>query len=231
MSWAPINLQNPVSSAASLAGQLGCVSINPWAPGVGLGSGLNSWLSFPAAVEAAVAKIEALNPEAVFVIGLGANSTQGLADMAGALSAALPLPEMDKIKRVAGAVATLAADRLTLPEPVIGGKKIDLAALPFVGDRVVKDLATAAKTAAADLLAADPLAELDSFETAKSAADALVDAALPDLTGGTGWQLFATGDFANQLRLGHPGFEASQAAIMVLTGTTSQLGYFNEMMA
>ena len=231
MSWAPISLQNPINSATALAGDLGCISLNPWTPGVGQGSGLNRWLSFPAAIELAAAKIEALNPEAVFIIGLGGNSTQQLADMAGSLAGALPLPELDKWQRVAGAVAKLATDRLQLPSPSIGGKKINLTALPFVGDRIKKDLATAAKTAADDLLAADPLGLLDAFETAKTAADTLLATPLPDLTGGTGWQMFADSDIVTKLRSGHPGIEASQSALMVLTGTTAQLGYFNEMMA
>jgi len=52
MSWQPITLANPMSSAIALGHALSVFEVSPFTASVAEGQGLNRWLSFPNAVAA-----------------------------------------------------------------------------------------------------------------------------------------------------------------------------------
>lgn len=228
MTWAAITLTDPVADAATLSQRLTVVSVTPWTHGAREGFGHHTWLAFPNAVEALSARLGA--PAAVFAVAVSARSYDALAGQIGQLYAVLPLWQLRQWQRHAENLVSLEADKMLLVDPVPVSGGADIRSMPTVAALHEKAVAQAAKADAAALASADPLAELNTFEAAKLAHDAVVDAVLPPLSGGAGWRFYAEADIEAALRSGHPGSDHTITAILAFMGQPSELAYLAEMM-
>ncbi|MBL4574607.1 MAG: hypothetical protein JKY51_00720 [Opitutaceae bacterium] len=229
MSWSVLSLNSPTStSALNVSQTVDVFSISPWSFGVAEQGDDHSWLSFPNAVEAAIARVPA-NAPAVFALAVSASSLKGLADALANLAAVLPITQLQAAQRQAATRADLPLTKLTLIEPAQALGKAPLNQLKTINEQRKKALSVAALANAQALNGVNPLADLQAFAADKAAADAAVNATLPALSGGNGWRFYATGDFANALRTGHPASDQSLTVMLVVVGAAADLAYLNEM--
>ena len=228
MSWQPVNLATPMADASALSQNLSVFTVSPWTSGVKEGSGNNTWLSFPNAVAAVIDRVD--SAKAVFALAISAASLTDLAKQAGALAQVLPIKQINQWQRQAKTLAALEIDKFTLVEATVSNQSLAITALTTVNARTKKAISQSALTEAAGLSGDDPLANLSSFETAKSAHDAAVNAALPDLAGGAGYRLYAETDIKQALVENQLDHRYTLTAMMVFQGEPADLAYLVEMM-
>ena len=228
--WSPVVLNTPISDASGLSGNVTVETITPWTLGAKEGSGTNTWLAFPNAVTALVNKLSTQSVPAVFVLAFTAGSVKDLASQCQSMAGAFPLKQIEQWQRHAEKLANLQQDKMQLVDAEVVTAGIKLNAVPTVKARMKKALSQQAKAAASSLTSSDPLAALTSFESEKATFDSAIDAALPDLSGGAGWRFYAESDIANQLQIGHPGYEYAYTALMAFIGQPADLAYLREMM-
>lgn len=230
MTWAPVDLATPVSSAAGLNNAIRIETITPWTHGAKEGNGNHTWLSFPNAVAALVKRIQANPAQAMFVLALTAASYKDLASQCGQLAAVFPLKQLEEWQRKAAKLVTLEATKMNLVPDAGVSLGLQLNAMPTIKARMQKAISQQAKAAAAGLASADPLAALGDVEAEKGSFDAGVDAALPNLSGGTGWRFYADSDLAAKLVNGHPGSQFTYTALIAFIGSAADLAFLTEMM-
>lgn len=230
MTWQQVSLANPISDASGLNLPITVETVTPWTHGAKEGTGTNTWLSFPNAVAALVKRIQANPVQAIFVLGLTAASYKDLADQCEAMAAAFPLKQIQQWQRQAKTLVNLEQEKRNLVDAVASTTGLQLNAVPTAKARMEKALAQQAKSAAAALSGADPLADLDSFAADKAAFDADTDAALPALSGGAGWRFYADSDITNKIQIGHPGHQYTYTVLMAFMGSAADLAYLTEMM-
>lgn len=230
MTWAQVNLATPASDASSLNLAITVETITPWTHGAKEGAGSHTWLSFPNAVAALVKRIQANQAQAVFVLGLTAANYKDLASQCQAMAAAFPLKQIEQWQRHAETLINLEQEKRNLVAAVNSTAGLQLNAVPTAKARMEKALAQQAKSDAAALAGADPLSELASFETAKTAFDADTDAALPNLSGGAGWRFYADSDISTKIQTGHPGHQYTYTVLLAFMGSAADLAYLTELM-
>lgn len=232
MSWSPISLSAPISSAASLASNIGMFVVSPWDYGVNEGAGLHTYLSFPNAVSAVVKKI-ALFADPVLIIAITASNEADFAKQCGLLGGALPLKQLQSWQKKAASLAKLELEKFNLVDAVAGSNSLAMNALPTMQSVQKAAISQSAKASAGDVANGDPLANLTVFQANKSAFDEVVDSALSNatagLTGGTGWAFYAESDIAAELQKGHPGSEYTLTAMMVLSAPAADLQVLREI--
>lgn len=228
MSWSVLSLNTPVASALNVSQQIEVLSISPWSFGVAEQEGDHSWLSFPNAVEAAIARLPT-NAPAVFALAVSASSLKGLADALASLAAALPIKQLQAAQRQAATRADLPLTKLELIEQAKALSKAPINQLKTINQQRKKALSAAALANAQALNGVNPLANLQAFAADKTAADAAVNAPPPTLSGGNGWRFYASGDIANALRTGHPADDQSLTVMLLFVGAAADLAYLNEM--
>lgn len=226
--WAPVQLNTPAGNVP--AGNLAMELFSPWTPGAREGGGIYTWLSFPAAVSALLKKLPDHPDQALFVLAVSAASYQELAQQCAALSAVFPLKQLSTWQKQADRLVTLEADKRDLVATVPSNSSAVLQAVATVQERLKKQLSQQAKASAAGLSGADPLSGLNALESAKAAFDAGVDAALPPLTGGTGWRFYASEDIAAELIKGHPDERQTLTVMIAWFGAPAVLSYLVDMM-
>ena len=230
MTWSNLSLNTPVSDAAGLSQNVSVFAVTPWTHGVREGSGNHTWLAFPNAVDAAVNHVKKSQPAAVFAIGLTAANFKDLASQIEQLVAVFPLKQLSQWQRHAAKLVTLELDKFDLIDPAVESVGIKLNAVPTVKARMEKAISQAALAEAASISGSDPLSNLTSFETAKTAFDTAVNSALPSLSGGAGWRFYAEGDALTKLKSGHPGHQYTTTALLVFAGSIADLAYLKELM-
>ncbi|MCX4187157.1 hypothetical protein [Methylophaga sp. OBS4] len=230
MTWQPVDLETPAADASSLNLPITIETITPWTHGAKEGTGAHTWLSFPNAVAALVKRIQANPVQAIFVLGLTAANYKDLAEQCQVMAAAFPLKQIQQWQRHAAKLVNLEQEKRNLIDAVASTTALQLNAVPTAKARMEKALAQQAKSAAAALSGADPMADLDSFATEKAAFDAATDDPLPALSGGTGWRFYADSDITNKIQTGHPGHQYTYTVLMAFMGSAADLAYLNEMM-
>lgn len=230
MSWSPISLVNPAPVVELFDLNLARFTIAPWSYGVAEGQGLQTWLSFPDAVDAVSKKLALVPSSAVFVIAITASNYQDFANQCATMAAVFPFPELTLWQRRANSLVNLAVDKYQLVNEQTTNRLSGLNSFPAVREAAAFDLKAASITAAADYSGADALASLNDFQVRKLAYDAAAITPLPPLSGGTGWRFYAASDGANGIKSGHPGAENTLTAMLVLTGTPEDLVFINELM-
>ncbi len=230
MSWQALTLAQPSSSALALDGALNVFEVSPFSAGVAEGDGLNRWLSFPNAVAAIKAKLAGQPIEAVFCVGVTAGNLGDLAVQAGLLNGAFNLKQLQQWQRHAANLAALESTKMLLNDNEAASGELALNALPTIKTAMQKALDVQGIADAVALKAANPLANLNSFATAAADFAAQVNTPLSEPAGSHGWRFYADSDVLNQLSLGHPGDEYSYAAVLVFTGSASELNYLRELM-
>ena len=226
--WAPVQLNTPVGNVPP--GNLAMELFSPWTPGAKEGSGIYTWLSFPAAVTALLKKLPDHPDQALFVLAVSAASYQELAQQCAALHAVFPLKQLSTWQKQAARLVTLETDKRELVANVQSNTSAVLQAVETVQARLKKQLSQQAKVQADNLSGFDPLAGLNTLESAKAAFDAGVDAALPPLTGGTGWRFYAADDIAAELIKGHPDQRQTLTVMIAWFGAPAALSYLVDMM-
>lgn len=228
MSWSPLTLNNPTSDASSLGQNVAMFTVSPWTSGIKEGSGNNTWLSFPNAVDAVIGQVD--TTQAVFVIAITAASLADLALQAATLSAAFPIKQLSQWQRHAEKLAVLEVDKFNLVDAVATGQAIKLNAVNTVKSQMEKALSQAALSEASALSSADPFANLTSFQADKTAHDAGVSLPLPALSGGAGYRFYAESDIRNALKINQLDDRYILTAMMVFQGSPADLAYLVEMM-
>lgn len=226
--WAPVQLNTPAGNVP--AGDLSMALFSPWTPGAREGSGIYTWLSFPAAVAALLKKLPEHPGRALFVLAVSAASYQDLAQQCAALHAVFPLKQLSSWQQQAARLVTLETDKRDLVANVPSHASAGLQAVPTVQARLKKQLSQQAKAQADSLSGFDPLAGLNALESAKAAFDAGVNASLPPLAGGTGWRFYAADDIAAELIKGHPDQRQTLTVMIAWFGAPAALSYLVDML-
>lgn len=239
MTWSPLNITAPLGNAAAIASQSGGSItkrvVHPWLHGVGEGSGHYRYLSFPNAVKA-LAQTLSTEQAALGIAIAASNLTDFAADIA-ALSQVFPLREFEALGRKAGALVNLEADKFNLPAAAgpIATQSIAVSGLGAAAALRNAALLQQSKAEADAFDLSGPIANLDSFQAQKTAADAAVSAALEAaktaLSGGAGWRFYADGDSAGTITQGAPDHKFTLTAIMLFTGSVDDLALLKEIIA
>jgi len=230
MSWTSLSLANPVSDASGLNQKLTVVSVDPWEHGVKEGNGEHTFLSFPNAIDGLINKLSKIPAEAVFAVAVYAANAKDLSSQINTLTSSFPIKQLLKWQRHAAKLITLEKDKFNLVEQITDVKKASINSIPEIKTRMGKAISQAALTAAVSLSGEDPLVNLNSFETNKITHDTEVNAALPALVGGAGLRFYSEGSILSDLKVGHPGHEYTQTAILAFVGSSADLAYLKEMM-
>jgi len=232
MTWSPLTVSPPTSNAASAAAALSVIAVDPWTHGVNDGSGSNTYLSFPNAVEAVISKAAGHNGAALGI----AVTAASMADFIGqltALGSAFPMPSLSRLARRATQMATLEVSKMDLvPHQLhVGGLPIN--ALPAIRALQRADLIKAASDAAESFKTSITNDNVAAFQTAKTAHAAFVSgvqaAASAGLTGGSGFRFYAANNIGSALRLNHPGHEYTLTAIQLFLGSAADLALLAEI--
>jgi len=228
MSWSPLILADPVSDASALGQNIVMFTVSPWTSGVKEGSGNNTWLSFPNAVEAVANKVD--TTQAVFAIAITAASLTDLAIQAGDLAQVFPIKQLNQWQGHAEKLAVLEVDKFDLIDLVPDSNSMALNAVSTVRTQMEKAISQATLSEANALSSADPLSNLSSFQSDKTAHDASVNVALPALSGGAGYRFYAESDIKNALTLNQLDHRFTLTAMIVFSGSPADLAYLVEMM-
>lgn len=223
MSWSPLSLSTPASSAPTLSESLTVLTVSPWTHGVKEGNGNHTWLSFPNAVDAVADKVDV--SKTVFAIAITAASMADFAQQAAALNAAFPFKEFEKWQRHAQALITLESDKLDLVDAVESQQTIAINAIPSISKQSKYAISEAALNEANALAGSDSLANLTAFESRKTAISPT-----PILSSGAGWRFYAEADIKNALRINQLSHAYTITAMVVFMGSLSELSYLRELM-
>lgn len=229
MTWTAFTLAPPTGTpgALSAATRVKTLCVDPWTQGVGEGSGHYRHLSFP---NACAALSLALNGEtdAVFGVAVTAASYADFAGQLKALTGVFPIKQFTAAATRAAQLTTLEVDKFNLPAApsAIAGGSMALQSLPSMAALQNAALVQSAKAAAESFQTSNPLDNLTAFQTAKTAADAAVNAALDAakaaLSGAGGWRFYAASDAAAAINSG-PGHEYTLTAMLLFIGSPADL--------
>jgi hypothetical protein len=239
MTWTPLTINPPLGNAAAIDSQSGGSLqkriVHPWLHGVGEGSGHYRYLSFPNAAQALSQTIT--TEQAALGIAIAASNLTDFASDIASLNAVFPVREFAALGRKAAALVNLETDKFNLPATpgAIAQQAMDLSGLGAVADLRKAAILQQAQAEAATFEQSGPLANLDAYQTQKTAASAAVaaalDAAKAQLSGGVGWRFYAESDIANALVQNTPDHKYTLTAIMLFTGAPSELALLTEMIA
>lgn len=223
MTWSPLALSTPTSSAPALSESVTVFTVSPWTHGVKEGNGNHTWLSFPNAVDAVAAKID--SSKAVFAIAITAASMTDFAQQVAALNAAFPFKAFNKWLRHAQALITLESDKFDLVDAVESRQAIAINAIPSISEQSKHAISEAALNEANALAGSDPLANLTAFESRKPSSPSA-----PVLSGGAGFRFYAESDIKNALRVNQRSHAYTITAMVVFIGSPAELSYLRELM-
>jgi hypothetical protein len=223
MTWSPLSLSTPASSAPALSESVSFFTVSPWSHGIKEGNGNHTWLSFPNAVDAVAARVDI--SKAVFTIAITAASMTDFAQQALALNAAFPFKEFEKWQRHAQALITLESDKFDLVDIVESQQTIATNAIPSISELSKYAISTAALNEANVLAGSDPLANLNAFESRKPALPAA-----PILSNGAGWRFYAETDIKNAMRVNQRDHAYTITAMVVFSGSSAELAFLRELM-
>lgn len=208
------------------------IAVDPWTHGINDGSGSNTYLSFPNAVEAVIQKA-AGHDGAGLGIAVTAASVSDFVGQLTALGAAFPLPSLSRLARRAAAMATLEISKMQLVPHQLHGGGLPLNAIPAIRAIQRADLIQQASDAAESFKTSDANSNLSAFAADKAAHAAMVAgvqaAASAGLTGGTGFRFYAANNIASALKIGHPGHEYTLTAIQLFLGSAADLALLAEI--
>jgi hypothetical protein len=239
MTWTPLTITAPAGTAAEIDSQSGGSVqkriVHPWLHGVGEGSGHYRYLSFPNAAQALAQTLT--TEQAALGIAIAAANLTDFANDIATLNAVFPVREFAALGRKAAALVNLETDKFNLPAApgAIAQQAMDLSGLGAVADLRKAALLQQAQTEATAFEQSGPLANLDAYQTQKTAAAADVAAALASakakLSGGAGWRFYAESDIANALMQNTPDHKYTLTAIMLFTGAPGELSLLKEIIA
>lgn len=223
MTWSSLSLSTPASSAPALSESITVFTVSPWTHGVKEGNGNHTWLSFPNAVDAVAARVDA--SKAVFAIAITAASMTDFAQQAATLNSAFPFKEFDKWQRHAQALVTLESDKFDLVDTEEKQQAIATNAIPSVTELSKYTISNAALNEASALAGSDPLSNLNAFESRKPS-----EQAAPILSGGAGWRFYAETDVKNALQINQQSHAYTITAMVVFSGSPAELAFLRELM-
>lgn len=223
MSWSPLSLSTPASSAPALSESVTVFTVSPWSYGAKEGNGNHTWLSFPNAVDAVAARVD--TSKAVFAIAITAANMTNFAQQAAALNAVFPFKEFEKWHRHATALVSLESDKFDLVDAKESKHTIAINAIPSISEQSKYAISTAALNEANVLAGSDPLANLTTFEAKRPSSPSA-----PVLSGGSGFRFYADSDIKNALRVNQRSHAYTITAMVVFMGTPSELSYLQELM-
>lgn len=229
MTWQLMQLNKPVSAMGS-AGNLSVLTADPFNPNAAEQVGGKPFLSFPNAVEFLAKRVNGSGQ--ALGIAFAARSLADLSSQLADFNAVFPVPYFAKVQRRAEKLQTLDTDKFELVPFAHGSNALNLNALPAMRNLFIANAIQQSQDSIAAGLLADPVAELDSFVAKKAAAQSNITSLLAnagnDLAGQHGWLFNATSNIASTLRIGCPGHEFTQSAIMLVEGTANDLAYLRE---
>jgi hypothetical protein len=223
MTWSPLSLSNPASSAPAISESLTVFTVSPWSHGIKEGNGNHTWLSFPNAVNAVADRVDI--SKAVFAIAITAAIVTDFAQQAAALNAVFPFKEFDKWQRHAQALISLESDKFDLVDAEESKNTIATNAIPSIAKLSKYTISTEALNEANTLAGSDPLANLTAFESRKPTLPAA-----HILSGGAGWRFYAEADIKNALRVNQRDHAYTITAMVVFSGSPSELAFLRELM-
>jgi hypothetical protein len=223
MSWSPLSIPNPASSAPALSESVTVFTVSPWNHGIKEGNGNHTWLSFPNAVDAVAARVD--SSKAMFAIAITAASMTNFAQQAAALNAVFPFKEFEKWHRHATALVSLESDKFDLVDAEESKQTIAITALPSIADLSKYVISTTALNEANALAGSDPLANLITFEAKRPSSPSA-----PVLSGGAGFRFYADSDIKNALRVNQRSHAYTITAMVVFMGSPAELSYLRELM-
>jgi hypothetical protein len=239
MAWTPLTINPPLGNADAIDSQSGGSLqkrlVHPWLHGVGEGSGHYRYLSFPNAAQALAQTLT--TGQAALGIAIAASNLTDFASDIATLNNVFPLREFAALGRKAAALVNLETTKFDLPVTpgAIAQQAMDLTGLGAVADLRKAALMEQAQAEATAFESSGPLANLDLYQVQKTAANAAIAAALAaakdNLSGGAGWRFYAESDIANALLLDTPDHRYTLTAIMLFTGSISELALLKEMIA
>jgi hypothetical protein len=223
MTWSPLSLSTPTSNVPALSESVSFFTVSPWSYGIKEGNGNHTWLSFPNAVDAISDRVDI--SKAVFAIAITAASMIDFAQQAAALNAAFPFKEFEKWQQHAKALITLESDKFDLVDAEESKNTIATNAIPSIAKLSKYTISTEALNEANALAGSDSLANLTAFESRKPALPAA-----PILSGGAGWHFYAESDIKNALRINQLSHAYTITAMVVFSGSPSELAFLRELM-
>lgn len=239
MTWTPLSINPPLGDAAAIDSQSGGSLqkrlVHPWLHGVGEGSGHYRYLSFPNAAQALAQTLT--TGQAALGIAIAASNLTDFASDIATLNNVFPLREFAALGRKAAALVNLETTKFDLPAAAgaIAQQAMDLSGLDAVADLRKAAILQQAQAEAAVFEQSSAITNLDNYQTTKTAAAAAVAAALTEakakLSGGAGWRFYAEGDLANAIVQNTPDHRYTLTAIMLFTGSVSDLALLKEMIA
>lgn len=232
MSWSALSLAPPSSSSLAAGAALSVIAVDPWTHGINDGGGSNTYLSFPNAVEAVIAKAAGHNGAALGIAVTAASMTDFVGQLT-ALGSAFPLPSLSRLARRAAQMAALEISKMLLVPHQLHGGGLPLNAIPAIRAVQRADLIKQASDAAEAFKTSDANDNLTAFSSDKAAHAAFVSgvqaAASSGLSGGTGFRFYAPNNIASALRVGHPGHEFTLTAIQLFLGSAADLALLAEI--
>lgn len=229
--WKKVAIQASTIDFSTANASVEVIKVDPWTHGVAEGNGNFSLLSFPNAVAALLSNYT--SDKAVFALGIASNNLADFATQINSFCAAFPIPYFQRIARMAGAVSGLKESRMILAPPSSQVTGFKLNALPSIKSLQLADLQKKAADLAAEFIDTNPVANLDSFLSEKTAHTATVDnareVANAGLTGAEVWQFYAASDVLNEIKKGHPDHDMTYTTIIMFVGHESQLGFLTAL--
>ena len=223
MTWSLLSLSIPASAPPALNESVSVFTVSPWTHGAKEGNGNHTWLSFPNAVDAVAARSG--TSKAVFAIAITAASMTDFAQQATTLNTVFPFKEFEKWQRHAQALITLESDKFNLVDTVESQPTITTNAIQSITNQSKYSISEAALNEANALAGSDPLANLTVFESKKPTLPAA-----PILSGGAGWRFYAETDIKNALHINQLSHAYTITAMVVFSGSPSELAFLRELM-
>lgn len=223
MTWSSLSLSTPASAPPAFNESLTVFTVSPWTHGFKEGNGNHTWLSFPNAVDAVANNVN--TTKAVFAIAITAASMTDFAQQAVALNTVFPFKEFEKWQRHAKSLISLESDKFNLVDTVESQPTITTNAIQSITNQSKYAIIEAATNEANALASSDPLANLTAFESKKPTLPAA-----PILSGGAGWRFYAETDIKNALRINQLSHAYTITAMVVFSGSPTELAYLRELM-
>lgn len=228
MSWTPLTVAIPTSSALGLDGPISMVQIDPFGAG-------GHELSFPNAVDRLIKCLGDLPDNPVMAVAVSAANLGEFVENIGLLSAAVPMKPFKQMLRHASALANLETSKWALPQTVIRSASLALNSMPAIAALEAAELLQDAAQAAEDFKTSNPLTNLTALVSEKAAHAAQVASALSSaqsgLAGGAGWRFYAESGVAAALKIGHPQHDQIYTGILAFSAPSGDLQLLTELFA
>lgn len=221
--WTSLITINPPTTSTNT--NISVLSVDPWTQGISSGSGSNTVLPFPNAVQAIIAQLNEFANAAALGIAV---STTNLTDFSRALagfSSVFPLPLFERLQRRADKVQQLESTKFQLVAPQQPAQNLSLNTLPALRETYRQQLIAESKQRSLEFKNSNPLTNLSAFVSAKTAR-AETQTTTPPVNGliaGSAWRFYADTDLSTALTIGHPSYEYALTTVLLFIAPANDL--------